>query len=356
MSLAHGWSAPTVFSESRDSLGGSVLLIKQAETFLALQGVRSFVLSDDKQSSTSASLINAPGDYIWAAPTLDTAKRRVFFQQCYTENDCMVLRVLIGELTKNGTMADASERRWVIDQKELFGNSPETVHLNDPGKRGWPNVGSGVMRGNELYVPFCLGAERIQGKTIYNDEGPFYNGILYSTNTGTSWYPKQISNFEAFYPSMCETKGFSYFFGTRMITGKGFALWFSRKSAGGDSWAAPKTIANAFANAYGRYVVVAETEEVHVCWTDRRHEKHRLDPVDPECRNYEIAYCQCADSDGAWSKDVIISKGLKYSYTPTMSTEATKIVIAWAGIETASDGHAQYDPNDIFNCDETGLF
>ena len=74
----------------------------------------------------------------------------------------------------------------------------------------------------------------------------------------------------------------------------------------------------------------------------------RLLLIDAYHGNYEVAYSRCRDSDGEWSKDVILSKGLKYAYCPVMSLEGDKIVIAWAGAQSAPDGHYEFDPNDIY--------
>ena len=74
----------------------------------------------------------------------------------------------------------------------------------------------------------------------------------------------------------------------------------------------------------------------------------RLNLVYPNRDNYEVAYCRRKDSDAAWSADVVLSRGLLYSYAPSMSVEGDKLVVAWAGVKTASDGHSRNRPNDIY--------
>ena len=86
---------------------------------------------------------------------------------------------------------------------------------------------------------------------------------------------------------------------------------------------------------------------MHVCWLDSRHERRRANPVYPGRENYEVAYCHRKDSDASWSKDVILSKGLLYAYSPSISVEGENIVVAWAGAND-KDGHNEFWPNDIY--------
>ena len=68
----------------------------------------------------------------------------------------------------------------------------------------------------------------------------------------------------------------------------------------------------------------------------------------PDRQNWEVVYCQRKDSDTNWSKQIILSKGLLYSYWPSMSVEGNKIVAAWWGVRTGPDWHSFNDPNDIY--------
>ena len=83
---------------------------------------------------------------------------------------------------------------------------------------------------------------------------------------------------------------------------------------------------------------------MHLCWIDRRHDRYRS----PFNHNYEIGYCQRKDSESHWSKDVILSPGLFYSYSPSMAVEDDQIVVAWSGFREAEDYHSELGPNDIY--------
>src|SRR5689334_19051758 len=80
---------------------------------------------------------------------------------------------------------------------------------------------------------------------------------------------------------------------------------------------------------------------------DSRHEKMRLS-LDPNRKNYEVVYSHRGDADANWSKHAILSKGFLYSFAPTMSVEGQRVVVAWAGVKTARDGHTEHRPNDIY--------
>jgi hypothetical protein len=81
---------------------------------------------------------------------------------------------------------------------------------------------------------------------------------------------------------------------------------------------------------------------------DRRHNEWRFNVDAPNIENDDIVYCHRNDSDDNWSEDVILSKGLLYSYFPSMSVEGSRVVIAWAGIQIAGKSHTFNDPNDIY--------
>ena len=45
---------------------------------------------------------------------------------------------------------------------------------------------------------------------------------------------------------------------------------------------------------------------------------------------------------------MLLSKGLLYAYAPTISAEGDKVVVTWAGIQTADKQHTFMGPNDIY--------
>jgi hypothetical protein len=299
---------------------------------------------------TEAPFAGIPGGYFAAFPTIDGATDRILFAQGYSENDQLVMSALTGRITVTGSLAvrDVEERKWTMDKKSLFGETGPNVKLNESGKRESVGVGphTSILNDSNWYFPYCLNAFTV---TSHLELGPFNNGVFHSTDSGLNWEMEKVSSdFQGFDPSVCKSKEYYYYFATRIVPAHGYQLWFSRKLAVGISWDAPKSVTKTFATVYGRYAAVAENDTVHVCWMDRRHDKWRVSFGGPNIENDDIAYCYRKDSDKLWSKNIILSRGLLYSYAPSMSVEGDKIVVAWAGIRTAGKQHTYYDPNDIY--------
>ena len=251
---------------------------------------------------------------------------------------------------------DETETKWLEDKKSFFGETASNVHLNEPGERAWPQLGFGIINGSDLYIPYSLHGSIL---TIFTngagslENGPFNDGVFHSADSGTNWQIERVSDTDASLPTMSKTKGYYYYFaaGFPPKPDAGWELWFARKSVDGNSWDAPKIITMAFCDNALCWKYIAEVQEdtVHLCWLDRRHEKRRFNlGGEAKRQNYEVAYSRRKDSDANWSNDVILSKGMLYSYSPSMSVEGDKIVVAWAGVQTAADWHAPYSPNDIY--------
>ncbi len=45
---------------------------------------------------------------------------------------------------------------------------------------------------------------------------------------------------------------------------------------------------------------------------------------------------------------MILSEGLLYAYSPSISVEGDKVVVAWAGVKSDKDGRNEWDPSDIY--------
>lgn len=311
--------------------------------------------SDNSLFWNEVQLEGVPLGYVWAYPAIDQDSDKVFFEQGYTENDQLVMKVLMGRMTGRVVVRDATERKWSEDKRSLFGEPLPNVSLTDPGKRErLSGLGRGLINGHVLYVPYCLDSKVItyRGKSQINEKGPDSNGVLHSIDSGLTWQIERISGAPAALPKMSRTKGYYYYFAATFApkVAEGWELWFSRKLVNGGSWDLPKPVTKTFGSSalIWKYEAIADEETVHVCWLDERHEKKRSNLVYPFRQNYEVVYRRRNDSDIDWSEDAILSKGFLYSYSPTMSLEGDRIVVAWAGIRTAPDWHTDGSPNDIY--------
>ena len=354
--LAQGWSPPIRITDTKDSLVGGVLLYKRHNALFALQpqdnmSAKCFLLNSNDSSWTEVPLSGVPSGYFWYRPGMDEDSDRVCFEKSYLENDQLVMPVLVGQMTASGGLAvrEVTERQWLTDTKSLFGTTRPNVTLSEPGRRVWPGLGISIINGQDLYYPYCLSGLEVtySGKQLRTDgsKGPFNNGVFHSTDSGTTWQMERISELQAWSPSVCKSKGYYHYFAVTMVANQGDQLWFTRKPVAGNSWGAPITVTKTYGSGY---IAVPQDDLVHLCWLDRRHEKRRLNLTYPDRHNFEVAYRQRKDSDANWSHDVILSEGLLYAFSPSMSVEGDKVVVAWAGVKTAKDWHAPSFPNDIY--------
>lgn len=340
-----GWTPPVAVTSSIDSLAGGVALRKCFDGIIALQtmrdmSVRCFVLRKIVGNSNSWVAVPFPNlpQLSWVIPTVGQSDGRIFFPRSRATNNQLMVGAFFTDIAKDGKVKSEADRKWVVDRKTFFGETGTNVSLNEAG------FGTGNIHDEDICLPYCL-----YGTTLTLDgrvDGPFSSGVFHSSDSGVTWHEEQIeSNFELLGPMVCKTEGYYYYLAIKYPV---YELWFSRKSTGSGSWDEPKPVTKTFAMELGNYAAMAEDDTVHVCWMDRRHNKWRFDLSGPAIENDDIYYCHQKDSDSKWSKDVDLSKGVLYCYAPSISAEGDKIVIVWAGIQTAGKWHTDYDPNDIY--------
>src|ERR1035437_6283613 len=335
-----GWTPPVKVADSIDNLVSGLHLCKFRNTIMGIQSLgkgtnKCFFLNKTNDSWNELPLIIVPEGYgTWG--TTDQEKGRILFDGSDFDNEHLVAK-FITETLMDDNRFQSVEGQLTKDKKTLFETTDKNVQLDSL----W--VGRGFISDSNIYSPYCL-----DGKT-YRERGPFNTGVFCSTNSGATWFTEQISSqFNAFYPLVCKSEGFYYYFGTRIVSEHGYQLWFSRKPVNGSSWDEPKTVTKTFATTNERYDAMANNGTVHVCWMDCRDDMRRFSMEGPNIENDDIAYCHRKDSDADWSQDVILSKGLLYSYLPSISIVENNIVVAWAGIRTADKNHTEYDSNDIY--------
>jgi hypothetical protein len=369
ISVDHGWSPPVSVASTENGFDGGGDLYKWHDTLILIQSrydwsskssTCSIIVrnNDSSNSWTQLPISGVPGDCAFYSPALDQANDRIMFERGYIESNRLQMGAIFLRLTANNRIQVEAERIWTMDQESLLGRTSTNVTLNGPARksnqpnRDYPVLGAGILEGSEAYVPFSITAQSLyETETTYGgktygrgiSDGPFYHGVFHSTDLGKSWQMEKISDLDAGEPEMCRTKDYYYNFG---MTGRG--IRFSLKSVDGGSWSEPKFLTRTFANRRGGGAV-AESDTVHVCWLDNRHEiKYWLSLARSGRGNYEVAYCRRKDSDASWRKDIILSRGVMFAYSPSMSVEGDKIVLAWAGAQTAHAWPFEGDPSDIY--------
>lgn len=208
----------------------------------------------------------------------------------------------------------------------------------------------GNIDGEEIRIPYCITAISVEGNTIRADLAVSADGDFASSDAGRTWGIEPISIQASHYPMVCRTEKFYYYFALAGPAGSPTELWYSRQSIGSLSWNQPETLNKTGAHNLKdtNLRVVANDETVHVCWLDGRHEKTSFSWTRPMDGNYEVLYRFRQDSDSRWSKETILSKGLRFAFSPSMSVDGNKLVIAWAGAKGGGGGRTEYGPSDIY--------
>lgn len=344
------WSIPVAITQSQSGLDETHLFRWQDDLLFVIWD-QYYLLNSADGRGPNWKQVNLSGippqGYLIGQPGIDGSGSRIFYSGGIMENDQLEMSVLLGTINRIGVQI-AAETKWTVSKTSLIGPSGPTVRLNNPGKRRPAGLGGDAICGSDLLIPYCLSAITV---TTHTEEGPFNNGVFRSVDAGKTWRMERIANNQAFNPSVFRSSGYDYYFAASLAgsRGPGFELWSSRKAVDGGSWDKPSVASAHFCDSglYQVYSAVTESDAIHVCWVDRRHEKRRIS-MDPQRRNYEIAYRCRKDSDADWRKDVIISKGVFYSYAPSMSVESNRVVIAWSGIDNDEDWHGEHSPNDVF--------
>jgi hypothetical protein len=351
--LDQGWSPPVAVTSTENGFHGGGDLYKWHDTLILVQSrydwsskssscsimVRN---NDSSNSWTQLPISDVPGDCAFYSPALDQTNDRIMFERGHAESNQLHLGAIFLRVPINGRIQIEAERKWTMDKKSLFGETGPNVTMNDPF------YGKGVINDSNVYIPYCLDCTTV---TTYSEHKPFNNGVFYSTDLGTTWQMEKVSDSDASDPSFCRTEANSYYFANGVVgAGRKWALWSSRKSTQGGSWNAPIAVTRTIPIGVDeRYSAVTEGDTIHVCWLDNRHEiKYWFSLARSGRGNYEVAYCRRMNSDTSWRKNTILSRGIMFAYLPSMSVEGDKIVVAWAGAQTAHAWPFEGDPSDIY--------
>jgi hypothetical protein len=243
----------------------------------------------------------------------------------------------------------------LLEQATLYPNAPTNLEINENERPGQVAFSGGVMDGLEIRVPYSITGTPIERKGhqvgIRGDLARSAYGVFASSDGGRTWHSEPIPYNWSLAQGVCRTKAYYYYFAVTGLAGiEPFELWYSRCAADGASWSEAATLNNSVARKLSEGLhPIAENDILHLCWLDARHEKRRtLNFTRPCVENYEVAYCRRKDSDQSWSKDVILSKGLRWAYSPSMSVEEDKLVVAWAAAKADRDGRNEWNASDIY--------
>ena len=347
------WSKPETVAKSSDSLASSFSLYKWNKSLMALGGdARTFAvhfLQDDGRSWNRLPITD-PG---WIPMDVDPQQNRFVISRAAIWTNSVNAQFVIGSLSPDGRFTSETTTHLILQQSKLFPNARPDLEMSPWGRPAQAMFVGGAMDDAEIRVPYCIDATPVERKGsqigIRADLAVGANGVFSSSDGGQTWRAETISNQESQTPTVCRTRGFYYYFALAGQGGSPFKLWYSRSAVGSTSWNRPETLNKTGADNYGSNLhALADGDAVHLCWLDCRHEKTSFSLMHPRGENYEVAYCHRKDTDSGWDKDVILSEGLRYAYSPSMSVEGDKVVVAWAGVKNDKDGRNEWNPSDIY--------
>lgn len=363
IAVDHGWSPPVSVASTENGFDGGGDLYKWHDTLILVQSRYDWsskssscsiiVRNNDSSSSwTQLPISGVPGDYAFYCPAFDETGDRVMFERGNAESNQLRMGVIFLRVPTNGRIQIDAESKWVVSNTNLFGMYGQDVSFSErPGRPGWLKLGRGSVNGLESYFPSCAEGFTYDSKGVAIARGPYWTGLFHSTDLGKTWQMERVSDSDCFDLSVSRTATFYYFFANGAVgKNRGGGLWVSRKSAEGNSWDAPMAVTRTVPFGVDEsYSAMAEGDTIHVCWLDNRHEiKYWLSLARSGRGNYEVAYCRRKDSDASWRKATILSRGVMFAYSPSMSVEGDKIVVAWAGAQTAHPWPFEGDPSDIY--------
>jgi hypothetical protein len=350
--MASAWTVSREVAKSSDSLSTSFSLYRWNGSLLALGGdagtYAARILEDDGKSWKTISTTD-PG---WIPMDADPTGNRFVISRATLFSNRLDATFSIGLITSDGRLSSESKAGLAVNKAQLFPNSQPNLEMTldeRPAKAMF--AGGVIVEGREIRIPYSISATPVirNGRQIgYGAETVSANGVFASSDGGSSWRTELIVNSYSESPIVCKTESFYYYF-AKGGRGEPFQLWSSRCSVNEATWSQAETLNKTVAGKLSEGIhAIAKEDIVHVCWLDSRNEKQALSLSRPRAENYEVAYCRRKDADATWSKDTILSRGLRWAYAPSMSVEGNNIIIAWAGARSDKEGRTESNASDIY--------
>lgn len=344
------WLQHQEIAKSSDSLSTSFSLYRWNSSLLTLGGdagtFAARVLEEDGKNWRTVSTAN-PG---WIPMDVAAGENRFVIARATLWSNRVEARFSTGSLSPDGRFESTPNAVLPVNKAQLFPDSPPNVEINENERPARVGFVGGVIEGANLRVPYSIHGTLIErkGHQIGMSSYASANGVFASSDFGRSWQIEPISTDYSLSPTMCRTREFFYYF-AKGRGGRTYDLWYSRCPVESSSWSPSETINKTVARKLSEHLHArAEGEVVHLCWLDARTGKARLSLTRPRDGNYKVAYCNRRDSEDTWGQDVILSKGLRYAYSPSMSVEGDKVVVSWAGVRRDKAGRNEWNPSDIF--------
>lgn len=261
------------------------------------------------------------------------------------------------------------DRSLTLSTKELLGtNTIPTCDIPFPPiwkPLGPPRIlpqegrlGGSLLLGNDIYVAYSVGCGSLYGPNLVASTGPNQAGLLYGNVNGSRWTKLKLLDIDTSWHDVFATRENLYFLAG---TGRGLErnlrpglrsvrLARTMNSIRGSEIVAP----HFFPNPSGKYSAVTEDDIIHLTWLDHRHERDHpirsmLTDTPSLEGNWELYYRSRKDSDSEWKKEILLSKGLDFTYDPDMAVQGKHVVVVFAGYKKDKNrAVARLHPSDIF--------
>lgn len=344
------WSQPQGIAKSSDSLSTSFSLYRWNGSLLTLGGDdgtnAARVWEDDSKDWRTISTVESGWKPMWLEPN----GLRFLTSWATLWSNRIDARFSIGSFS-DGRVVSHSSGALSVRKEKLYPNAQPNLEMTLDERPAQIGFAGGDMEDKEIRVPYCVTATLVErnGRQVGYSGDFAANGVFASSDGGHTWRTEPIVVRYSESPAVCRTKAYYYYFAKAGIGGEPYELWCSRCPLESSAWSPPETLKKSVARKLSEGLhAIGQNETVHLCWLDARNEKTRFSLSRPRAGNYEVAYTHRKDSDSGWSKDVILSKGLRWAYAPSMSVEGNNVVVAWAGAKSDSEGRNEWNASDIY--------
>lgn len=271
--------------------------------------------------------------------------------------------------------------RITLDTDELLGTnrtSTSEISLPETWRQSGPpqirpregRLGGSLILSNSIYVAYSISCDSVYGPNmVVGGTGPNQAGLIYSNGDGSPWTRLKLLDIDTSWHAVFATSEHLYFLagvGRGLERNLAPGLRSVRVSRALDTQTEPEIVAPTFSGRGGNYAAVTEADTIHLAWLDHRHERSHnlramLTGTSPGEGNWELYYRQRKDSDSGWTKEVFLSKGIDFVFSPRMAVEGDNVVVVWSGFmrdeehanpwlksdiyfTTSSDGGATWKP------------
>lgn len=371
--LDTAWSFPENFSGSQSALNSSFGIVNLNGEPVCVDGSDFYFLGTSGTNWTKRTF-SRPAGIEHSSIIADSTSTKFIFCHGEVQGGRLDSDVTEGKLQAKFTFCKMHpalgietiyDRDLALDSKELFGEikrlsdeTPlDTIWRQQYGpplitpSMGW--LGGGIIVGKDIYIPYMVECSAFYGsQKETGGSGPWQTGILHSTEDYSRWTRLKLFDIYTMAQSAFVTHDNLYFFVQRLGENNKnvWGLWCSRMPRTADAPSAPERVVPTYrADIFGGYSVATDNDTIHLVWLDGRHvsggQLYALAHDRADRANLELYYRSRKDSASVWTTEILLSKGLRFVFSPSMAVEGNNMVVVWQGYQ---EGYGEFVPSDIY--------